>query len=51
MKKEYTRISWDDYPEAVTDMETGANGKRRKDNYFDMDERIITIDTSKIQNE
>lgn len=48
------RINWDKYPEAVTDMEAGADGKRRN-NHMDyaldeIDERIITLDTSKFEN-
>lgn len=49
------RINWDKWPENVTDMEAGANGKRRS-NHMDIsldeiDERIITLDASKIHNE
>jgi hypothetical protein len=49
------RINWDKYPEAVTDMEAGANGEHRN-NHMDVpldeiDERIITLDTSNILNE
>lgn len=28
MKKEYSRIPWDEWPEAVTDMEAGVERKR-----------------------
>lgn len=54
MKKEYSRIPWDEYPEAVTDMEAGIDGKRRNNNHIDValddfDERIITIDASKFE--
>ncbi len=56
MKKEYLRIPWDDYPEAVTDMESGLNGEKRNNNHLDsalgeIDEWIITLDRSKIRNE
>lgn len=54
MKKEYSRILWDEWPEDVTDMEAGAHGKRKNNNHFDItvddiDERIITLDTSKFE--
>lgn len=56
MKKECLRISWDDYPEAVTDMEAGLNGEKRNNNHLDsalgeINERIITLDRSKNRNE
>lgn len=54
MKKEYSRISWDKWPDNVTDMEADAGGKRIN-NHMDIsldeiDKRIITIDTSKFEN-
>lgn len=55
MKKEYSRIPWDEWPEAVTDMEAGVDGKRRNNHMDvalgDIDERVITIDTTKFQSE
>lgn len=54
MKKEYSRIPWDEYPENVTDMECGDDGKRRNNHtdisLDDIDERIIILDTSKFEN-
>lgn len=53
MKKEYSRIPWDEWPEAVTDMEAEVDGKRR-DSHMDValgniDERVITLDASKFE--
>lgn len=54
MKKEYSRIPWDEWPETATDMEAGADGKRRNNNMDisldEIEERIITLDTSKFEN-
>lgn len=54
MKKEHSRIPWDEWPEAVTDMEVGADGKRRSNHtdisLDDIDDRIIILDTSKFEN-
>lgn len=53
MKKEYSGISWNEWPEDVTDMEADADGKHRN-NHIDIsideiDKRIITLDTSKFE--